>query len=482
MVQKEVSAKELDLVREARLAFRRLSIYRGLRRDPSVQTLQEILKLIESDRTAAAVVDAYHQLFAQLIALVEFSREEPVGDSWQDHLLNLILADENSFSRKAELGAIPEGSLRSAVANDLACLQTLCRLDAGLLRRRTAAAYNAAARTEGGGEIPADAWPAWDRCSSLPAAGPAFNGSRKRQIKLLLASSPAWPAELDNLAAFYRTAGAGIFGRYKAFRWTRGGAAGELAGVPEPDPIRLEEMIGCAAERVDVVNNTRQFIRGYRANNVLLYGDRGTGKSSTIKAILNEYAEEGLRLVEVPKQYLRDFPHLIHLLQSRPQRFIVYVDDLSFEENEGEYKELKAILEGGLAARPDNIVIYATSNRRHLVRERFSDRGAPREIATDDEIRQQDTLQEKLSLADRFGITVTFTAPDQKQYLEIVESLAAQRGLRLDPKVLRRRAVEWELWYNGRSGRTARQFIDYLEGEQGLAAADKNVESKGEAK
>jgi len=479
MANTETSIQAADLVREARLALRRLSIYRGIRQVSSVQAVQELLELITAGGAATAIAEAYHRLFDLLIAPAEFNREEPVGDAWQDHLLNLILADDNSFSRKAELGLVAAGSLQSAAQNDLACLQVLFRLDANLLRRQTAAAYNTAAQAAGGGELPVAAWPAWNQACPLPAAGVTFNETRRHQIKQLLAASSVWPDETDELAAFYRAAGAGIFGQYKAFRWTHDGTAGGLTGIPEPDPIRLDEMIGYAAERADVVNNTHQFIRGFRANNVLLYGDRGTGKSSTIKAILNEYAEEGLRLVEVPKQSLQDFPCLIQLLQGRPQRFIIYVDDLSFEENEWEYKDLKAILEGSLAARPDNIVIYATSNRRHLVRERFSDRGAPREIATEDEIRQQDTLQEKLSLADRFGITVTFTAPGQQQYLEIVEGLVAQRGIRLEPELLRRRAVQWELWHNGRSGRTARQFVDYLEGELGLAEAGNGNTTKG---
>lgn len=480
MIKTELTDRDRNTVREARLALRRLTVYRGLRQDSSFRAMAELLEMTERDNPSTDVIDAYHHLFAQIITLAEFSREKPVGDAWQNHLLDLLLADENSFSRKSELGPVAAGSLRAAAASDLAGLQSLYRLDAALLRRLAAVLYNTAARKAGDNTVPAADWPTWDRCSPLPGAGKTFNGDRTRQIKERLAASPAWPGEIESLAAFYRAAGSGIFGRYKAFRWVPGNTESGLEGVPEPDPIRLNELIGYRAEREEVIDNTRQFLRGYRANNVLLYGDRGTGKSSTIKAILNEYAEEGLRLVEVPKQYLRDFPRLVRALQNRPQRFIVYVDDLSFEENEWEYKELKAILEGSLAARPDNVVIYATSNRRHIVREWFSDRGAPREIADADELRQQDTLQEKLSLADRFGITVTFTAPDQKQYLEIVEGLATRRRLDIDPKVLRHRAIQWELWHNGRSGRTARQFIDYLEGELGLTADDEANAPEGE--
>ncbi|MCL6635108.1 MAG: ATP-binding protein [Peptococcaceae bacterium] len=200
------------------------------------------------------------------------------------------------------------------------------------------------------------------------------------------------------------------------------------------------------------------------ANNVLLYGDRGTGKSSTVKALLNHYRDRGLRLVEVAKGDLNGFALIARQLRDRPQRFIIFVDDLSFEESEVAYKELKAVLEGGLESRPANVLIYATSNRRHLVREHFSDRAAP--AGPDGEVRGNDTVQEKLSLADRFGITVLFTSPDRALYLDIVRGLAKQRGISLAEGELERRALLWEAWHNGRSGRTARQFVDQISGRR----------------
>jgi predicted AAA+ superfamily ATPase len=221
---------------------------------------------------------------------------------------------------------------------------------------------------------------------------------------------------------------------------------------------------------------------------VLLYGDRGTGKSSSVKALLHERSQsaqsnnaadsgkadepeslwDALRMVEVPKGRLADFPILAELLRDRPQRFIVFVDDLSFEEGETQYKEMKAMLEGGLEARPANVVVYATSNRRHLIREQFADRASP----DSKEVHAWDTVQEKLSFSDRFGLTITFTAPDQQRYLSIVEGLAARRGLQIEPAALRARAIEWAAWHNGRSGRTAKQLVDYLEGELGVRRRD----------
>ncbi|HEX2998940.1 MAG TPA: ATP-binding protein, partial [Armatimonadota bacterium] len=234
-----------------------------------------------------------------------------------------------------------------------------------------------------------------------------------------------------------------------------------LEGIETPDPIRLSDLIGYEQERDLLLRNTEHFLAGMQANNVLLYGDRGTGKSSSVKALLNEYAERGLRLIEVPKHQLGAFPRILRLLRGRPERFILFVDDLSFEENESSYKDLKAVLEGNLEVRPENVLLYATSNRRHLIPERFSDRDGSSE-----EIHARDTQEEKLSLSDRFGITITFLSPTQALYLEIVSGLAQREGLRLSEAELRRQALQWATRHNGWSGRSARQFLDFALGEQ----------------
>jgi hypothetical protein len=239
-----------------------------------------------------------------------------------------------------------------------------------------------------------------------------------------------------------------------------------LRGVRHPDPICLDELIGDKRQRDLIRRNTEQFLARLPANNVLLYGDRGTGKSSTVKALLNAYAERGLRLLEVGRSKLADFPTIVELLGEQPEHFILFVDDLSFDEQETGYKDLKAVLEGGLEVRPANVLVYATSNRRHLVMERQSDRAQP----GDDELHGFDTVQEKLSLADRFGITLTFVTPDQEHYLEIVRGLAQRRGLAMPDEQLRARALQWATRHNGRSGRSARQFVDDLTGELASSA------------
>ena len=201
---------------------------------------------------------------------------------------------------------------------------------------------------------------------------------------------------------------------------------------------------------------------------MLLYGDRGTGKSSTVKALINKYYSEGLRIIEVPKEYLSDFPEIIRKVKDRPQKFIIFIDDLTFEDGETGYTALKAVLEGSVESKLENVVIYATSNRRHLVKEYFHERKGLGSSDPNEEIHASDSIQEKLSLADRFGITVVFSVPSQDEYLEIIRGLVKNRGIEIDGRELEEKALELERRHNGRSPRTARQFVDYLEGNVGL--------------
>jgi predicted AAA+ superfamily ATPase len=256
-------------------------------------------------------------------------------------------------------------------------------------------------------------------------------------------------------------------GQYHALRWVRRDSAqGALEGVRALDMTRFEDLYEYKEEQALIIRNTQQFIAGYPANNVLLYGDRGTGKSSSVKALVHRFGDAGLRLVELRKQDMADFPVLIELLSKRAQKFIIYLDDLAFVGQEDQYREMKAVLEGSLTAMPPNVLIYATSNRRHLVQERFQDKEATGALEGSEDVRFMDTLQEKLSLADRFGMTVTFIAPDQKRYLAIVKALAASRGIRLPEEEITRQALNWALRQNIRSPRTAKQFVDDLEGRR----------------
>lgn len=248
-----------------------------------------------------------------------------------------------------------------------------------------------------------------------------------------------------------------------AFRWVRRGGAGHLEPIAHPDLVDLDDLIGLDHEIDILTRNTVQFVNGLPANNVLIWGERGSGKSSTVKGFLTRFAADGLRMIEVQKYDLEDLPAMLDLVWGRPERFILFCDDLSFDEHETAYRELKALLEGGLARRPDNVLIYATSNRRHLMPTRFRD-NTPRFSPDDDEIHPQESIEEKVSLSDRFGLSVGFYRIDQETYFHIIEHWMAKRGISIEPERLRHEAVVWLQRSSGRSGRIARQFVDDLTG------------------
>ncbi len=254
-----------------------------------------------------------------------------------------------------------------------------------------------------------------------------------------------------------------VFAGAIAFRWGKRGGQGCLHPIVHPDLVDLADLFGLDREIGVLDRNTRQFARGTPANNVLIWGERGTGKSSVVKGLLARYAGEGLRMIEVRRQDLMDLPEIVELLWDRPERFVLFCDDLSFKEDESVYLELKALLEGSLSARPDNVLVYATSNRRHLMPEKLAD-NTFRFSPDDDEIHPQETVEEKVSLSDRFGLSIGFYRITQDTYFRIVRHLVDQRGIDMDAGLLRREALQWLQRASGRSGRVARQFVDDLEG------------------
>jgi predicted AAA+ superfamily ATPase len=276
-----------------------------------------------------------------------------------------------------------------------------------------------------------------------------------------------WGEALPALGNYIAGHGAGLLGQYHAFYWED---SGSLSPVRNPDPVGLSGLSGYEDQRALVVSNTRRFIEGKPANNLLLYGDRGTGKSATVKAVCNEFAPQGLRLLELRKPDLARLPAILETLASRGVRFVIFIDDLSFESTDDSFTTLKALLEGGVEAKPANVVVYATSNRRHLIKERFSDRPV---AAVDGEVRAFDTMQGQFSLADRFGLTVIFTTPSPEEYQDIACFIAEKRGLLKAGdegarKAFRENALRWERWFNGRSPRTAVQYADWVEGGEGF--------------
>jgi len=422
------------------LGARGLAVLRGILRSSTVRDFLSLLELLEREKPdPASVADVFGRLWEGLA--LEPDRLLP--DAWQSHLVGRLLDDENPFSLNAERGTLTPAVLEQG-RRDLRTLRSLFDLDAPTL---LAAVEDAVAELSG-------LWVPWTG-SDPEAKSPRHAVARK------LAAAGRWEDCAELVAGYHARHGAGAFGRGRAFRWEDG----RLLAVPHHDPARLSGLVGYEREREPLIRNTERFLVGLPAHHALLYGLPGTGKSSTVKAVLNEYADRGLRLVEVAKEDLAGLPRVLDALRGRSPRFILFVDDLSFEEHEVEYKALKALLEGSVAEPPENVRVYATSNRRNIVRESFSERDGAGDGAGSDDVHARDTMQEKLSLVARFGLRLTFPPPDRQLYLEIVAGLARERGLEIPAAELAERAALWDQWHAGRSGRTARQFVDDLEAE-----------------
>lgn len=444
-------------IKSSKLALDAISIYRKLLGDTVIKKLKTLLDYISGDdKQISVVLNLYNDFF--------YSLAESEANSLEEYIIDKILFDENPFSKSINL--CKTGSkrqlIKKAVHIDLENLQILSRVNSKSIKN-----YLLSYFSESDFKYIIEKLPEWTVKSS------EFNAedypTHINNIKEKLINSTRWSEFVDELEIFHEDYGSGAFAEYRAFVWERKYGKGYFKGVKKPDPVEIDDLIGYEVERSVIIENTVQFLNGFSGNNVLLHGDRGTGKSSTVKAILNKYYTDGLRMVEVPKAYLTDFPDIIRNLKDRTQRFIIFVDDLVFGDDEESYTALKAILEGGLESKSSNILIYATSNRRHLVKEYFSERAG----SGNEEVHSGDSVQEKLSLADRFGINVVFSSPDQKKYLEIVDGIVAKRNLIIDKKTLHSEAKKWELWYNGRSARTARQFVDWLEGTKVTVTSDK---------
>ena len=263
---------------------------------------------------------------------------------------------------------------------------------------------------------------------------------------------------------FYKAYGVGMFGLNKAFRIEETGF-NDIKFVPinNMDEVVLDDLIGYEYQKEQLISNTESFVSGKKANNVLLFGDSGTGKSTSIKAIVNQYYDSGLRMIEIYKHQFKYLSKIIASIKNRNYKYIIYMDDLSFEEHEIEYKFLKAVIEGGVETKPDNILIYATSNRRHLIKETWNDRN---DQDNSNDRHHSDTVEEKLSLVHRFGMTISYTKPMQKEYIEIVLGLAKRVGITMPEEELVAKAKIWEMEQGGLSGRTAQQFIYHIMGEQ----------------
>ncbi len=435
------------------LALDSLSIYRALLKDKVLFKLKALLIYLDhGDVALRKLVNLYNDFYFEL------AKSETI--SLNDYIIDQIVFDENPFSFKIQAVQCSDSDsvLEKAVSNDLRGLQLVSKLDPSMIKAEITELFE-----DNSAKQIIEGLPDW-----VLESQPTSSLGPIKRVKDRFKSCKRWEECIEDLRNFHKTYGCGIYARYIAFVWEKTDGHGYLKGIDSPDAITLNELVDYQNERSRVIENTLQFLDGCPSNNVLLYGDRGTGKSSTVKAILNEYHSHGLRMIEVPKAYLADFPLIIRHLKNRSQKFIIFVDDLVFGDNEENYTSLKAVLEGGLESKTPNILIYATSNRRHLVKEYFSERAGLQSGNHNEEVHAGDSMQEKLSLADRFGISVVFSSPDQNRYLKIVDGIAESRHLKIDKERLQRESLQWALWYNGRSARTARQFVDWIEGHEHL--------------
>jgi predicted AAA+ superfamily ATPase len=429
-----------------------LTLLRGIFDDAIGKAVLHLLhKIVTSEPDATEIALAYSQAFNELAMTVQDEEMAFLPDAWQAYLVSRLLDHDNPWSRFVERygsARIPV-ALRQQGERDLRALQRLFQITAETFLNLTQEMVSSSM------PVLRDAWIPW---CNLGIATEAEAFSTRGALMQYIAECDDWAALVGPLEQHWARHGAGPLARYHVFRWL--GTDEGLQGIAHPDPVQLSNLIGYGREQARLKANTERFLAGLPAHDALLYGPPGTGKSSTVKALVNAYADQGLRLVEVRKEYLGDLPQIVSRLRDRAPHFILFIDDLSFEEHEIEYKVLKMLLEGTAEARPANVLVYATTNRMNLVREYFSDRGKPTE-----DVNWRDTMEEKQSLAHRFGLRVTFMSPDQERYLSIALGLARQRGITLSEEALRERALQWERQHIGRSGRVARQFVDELEAE-----------------
>ena len=386
-------------------------------------------------------------LFDTINEILELSASHGFeGNLWHDYLTYLLTNHENAYSTSCEIVGKVDGSINAIALHDFQIFKELFEYDFKPLQEALGA-------------------PVLDLLWNYEGDnghGKVFNKrirDRICELSKYLAVTESAEEFKATMTQFYKEFGVGKFGLHKAFRIEHSENGVEIAPITKIAHVHLDDLIGYEIPKKKLIENTEAFVAGKRANNCLLFGDAGTGKSSSIKAILNQYYDQGLRMIEVYKHQFQDLNEVIAQIKNRNYKFIIYMDDLSFEEFEIEYKYLKAVIEGGLEKKPDNILIYATSNRRHLIRETFRDKND-----RDEELHTNDTVQEKLSLVARFGVTIYFGKPEKKEFQEIVRQLAARNGIQMEEKELLLEANKWELAHGGLSGRCAQQFIDYLLG------------------
>ncbi|MDD5948805.1 MAG: ATP-binding protein [Lachnospiraceae bacterium] len=430
----------------------KLVLYRDLGEDSILFRLSDIFE--EFDRKeydkAALTTRIYVEIKRILDVATSYGFDENL---WHNYLTYILITNENSFTLTCEKVGANDGTVNHFAKNDFKIFKKLFEFDFTPIEKA----------------LEIDCFSTISNYKAIHKKERMYNRNVSEKVQDISRKIEAAADEeevFQVLTRFYKDYGVGMFGLNKAFRIREHSDEVEFVAINNTDKVMLEDLIGYEIQKKKLVENTQAFVEGREANNVLLFGDSGTGKSTSIKAIINEYYDQGLRMIEIYKHQFKDLSTVISMIKNRNYRFIIYMDDLSFEEFEIEYKFLKAVIEGGVETKPDNVLIYATSNRRHLIKETWNDRG---DIQTENGMHKSDTMQEKLSLVNRFGVTISFSKPSQKEYFEIVKELAKRYpSITLSDEELCAEANKWELSHGGISGRTAQQFINYLAGTQSV--------------
>ena len=426
----------------------KLIMYGNMKEDTILVKLGEIFRAFDekTEDNAQLIRDIYTQLKRLLEVATDYGFDHNL---WHNYLTYLLITNENPFSLTCEKVGANDGSVNIFAKNDFRVFRNLFFFDFKPIEEALGIQC-------------------FSILSDYKAIGKKelmYNKNVSEKVQALSEKLEQTKDENEFFEAvtdFYKAYGVGMFGLNKAFRLIdKGQGEPDFYPINNLDKVMLDDLVGYEIQKKKLVDNTEAFVQGRKANNVLLFGDSGTGKSTSIKAIVNQYYDQGLRMIEIYKHQFKDLSGVIARIKNRNYRFIIYMDDLSFEEFEIEYKYLKAVIEGGLEKKPKNVLIYATSNRRHLIRETFRDKQD-----RDEDMHTNDTVQEKLSLVARFGVTIYFGSPDKKAFQEIVRVLAKKNGINMPEEQLLLEANAWELSHGGLSGRTAQQFIDYLAGRE----------------
>ncbi|MCR4675491.1 MAG: ATP-binding protein [Lachnospiraceae bacterium] len=423
-----------------------LLMYGSLDEDSILYKVGEITREYEAGNYDET--DLKRKIKEQLKRLLALATEYGFDKNlWHNYIAFFVMTNENPFSLTCEKNKITKGTVTQIVQEDFSTIRRIFFYDFSEMEK----------------DLGINSFSLISNYQAVEKNKSIYNwnvSNKVQKLSIELEEAEDDKEFYERIIEFYSAYGVGLFGLNKAFRIEENPLGGiSFNAINNMDQVVLDDLVGYELQKKALVENTEAFVKGCKANNVLLYGDSGTGKSTSIKAIVNQYYDSGLRMIEIYKHQFKHLASIISTIKNRNYKFIIYMDDLSFEENEIEYKFLKAVIEGGVETKPDNILIYATSNRRHLIKESWNDKD---DHTNQDDIHHSDTVEEKLSLVHRFGVTIGYSKPMPKEYFNIVLTLAKRAGIEMDEEELKLEANRWEMSHGGISGRTAQQFINHL--------------------